>query len=48
MKEPILLEFNLTDDGLIILGNLRGSIHSLLRVFDQFGLPPKRRYLFLG
>ncbi|CAG9532634.1 unnamed protein product [Cercopithifilaria johnstoni] len=48
LKGPILIEFNLTNDGLIVVGNLCGSIHSLLRVFDGFGLPPVRRYLFLG
>ncbi|KAL3982803.1 hypothetical protein ACH3XW_48590 [Acanthocheilonema viteae] len=48
LKEPILLEFNLTNDGLTVVGNLRGSIHSLLRLFDDFGLPSTRRYLFLG
>uniref|UniRef100_A0A1I7W0S5 protein-serine/threonine phosphatase n=1 Tax=Loa loa TaxID=7209 RepID=A0A1I7W0S5_LOALO len=48
VEEPILLEFNLTNNGLFILGNLCGSIHSLLRIFDEHGLPPRRRYLFLG
>lgn len=47
-EEPILIEFNLTNDGVIIIGNLSGSIHSLLRAFDKFGLPPIKRYLFLG
>ncbi|VDM09777.1 unnamed protein product [Wuchereria bancrofti] len=44
----ILLEFDLTNNGLIILGNLRGISHSLLGVFDEHGLPPKRHYLFLA
>ncbi|VDK88998.1 unnamed protein product [Litomosoides sigmodontis] len=48
LEEPTLIELNLTDDGLIVIGNLRGCIHSLLRVFDEFGLPPIKRYLFLG
>uniref|UniRef100_A0A915Q5A1 Serine/threonine specific protein phosphatases domain-containing protein n=1 Tax=Setaria digitata TaxID=48799 RepID=A0A915Q5A1_9BILA len=47
-NEPILLEFSLAQDGLIVVGNLHGSIHSLLRTFQIHGLPPIKRYLFLG
>lgn len=43
-----MIELNLTNDGVIVIGNLHGCIHSLLRVFDEFGLPPIKRYLFLG
>ena len=32
----------------VVVGDLHGSLHDLLRIFKEFGLPPMRRYLFLG
>ena len=33
---------------IIVVGDLHGSLHDLIRIFKEFGLPPARRYLFLG
>ncbi|VDN27509.1 unnamed protein product [Gongylonema pulchrum] len=48
MEKPILLEFDLPPDGLVVLGDLHGNIYSLLRSFERHGLPPKTNYLLLG
>uniref|UniRef100_A0A0R3RW95 protein-serine/threonine phosphatase n=1 Tax=Elaeophora elaphi TaxID=1147741 RepID=A0A0R3RW95_9BILA len=48
LMEPILIESEITEDNLTVVGNLRGIIHSLLRVFGDFGLPSMKRCLFLG
>lgn len=32
----------------IIVGDIHGNLHDLLRIFAKFGLPPASKYLFLG
>ncbi|CAL1163417.1 unnamed protein product [Cladocopium goreaui] len=43
--EPMLLE---TSGPLTVVGNIHGHFEQLLKLFEQFGTPDKRRYLFLG
>jgi len=33
---------------IIIVGDLHGSLHDLIRIFAENGVPPKQSYLFLG
>lgn len=49
-SEPSILEINTKNDkkDLIIVGDIHGSLESLLRIFNSKGLPPHNRYLFLG
>lgn len=48
MIEPILLEFELPKNGLIVVGDLHGNLYVLLKVFEKYGLPPMTNYIFLG
>lgn len=32
----------------VIVGDMHGSLHDLLRIFTCFGYPPKTKYIFLG
>jgi len=43
--QPTMLRI---DDPVIIVGDLHGSLHDLLRIFAENGLPDQRKYLFLG
>ena len=43
--EPVMLTIN---SPIMIIGDIHGHILDLFRNFSQFGLPPNRRYLFLG
>lgn len=44
-EEDILL--NLEGD-FVIIGDLHGHFFDLVRILNQFGLPPERNYIFLG
>ena len=44
-EESNILELN---GPICIIGNISGSLFSLYKIFNQFGLPPQTRYLFLG
>ena len=46
LKQQILISINSPD--LIVVGDIHGSLHDLLRIFLIHGLPPKTEYLFLG
>ena len=43
--EPPLLKLS---GDFIVVGSLYGSILDLLQILQKFGLPPKKKYLFLG
>ena len=49
-KEPAVLQINTNtkESDFAIVGDLHGSIDSLIRIFKEKGYPPKVRYLFLG
>uniref|UniRef100_A0A915PR23 Serine/threonine-protein phosphatase n=1 Tax=Setaria digitata TaxID=48799 RepID=A0A915PR23_9BILA len=47
-EEPIMLEFDLPKNGLIVVGDLHGDLYSLLNIILKYGLPPNTNYLFLG
>jgi diadenosine tetraphosphatase ApaH/serine/threonine PP2A family protein phosphatase len=34
--------------GIHVVGDIHGNIDDLLRIFEEFGYPPKTKYLFLG
>ena len=36
------------DSPVIVVGDLHGSLADLLNIFKTYGLPPERKYLFLG
>lgn len=36
------------DGNFVIVGDLHGNLHDLLRIFATNGYPPERRYIFLG
>lgn len=44
-SEPILFRLNVN---CIIVGDLHGNLRDLLRIFAFNGLPPERKYIFLG
>lgn len=46
-QEPTCLMLDLQEP-LHVVGDLCGQYHDLLRIFDFFGHPPRKRYLFLG
>uniref|UniRef100_F1KYI3 protein-serine/threonine phosphatase n=1 Tax=Ascaris suum TaxID=6253 RepID=F1KYI3_ASCSU len=48
LKEAMLLELPLTEYGIVVIGDLHGSMLDLLIVLHNIGLPPDVRYLFLG
>lgn len=45
-KEPMLLEVQFTNG--VIVGDLHGSFVDLLSVIHEAGVPPRKKYLFLG
>ena len=45
LQEPSLLDI---PAGTVVVGDLHGDYHTLLRIFNEFGHPPEQRYLFLG
>lgn len=45
MREPVIIRKNFP---CIILGDIHGHILDLLRVFKEFGPPPKHNYVILG
>ncbi|KAM7535666.1 hypothetical protein Aperf_G00000093854 [Anoplocephala perfoliata] len=45
LQEPMLLEIS---SPLIVVGDMHGQFHDLLRIFNTLGQPPETRYLFLG
>lgn len=50
-KEPAVLTINiqtLNCSNLVIVGDLHGNLESLARIINNYGYPPKKRYLFLG
>lgn len=49
-EEPSILQIDTKDDEteFIIVGDIHGSIESLLKIFKEKGYPPSARYLFLG
>lgn len=36
------------EGALMVVGDLNGNLHNLIQIFNDFGLPPKIRYVFLG
>lgn len=44
-RQPVLVEIN---SPVVIVGDLHGSLHDLLRILKICGNPPTTRYLFLG
>lgn len=49
-EEPSVLQINTKSNELdfAIVGDIHGSLESLVRIFKKKGYPPKTRYLFLG
>ena len=43
--EPILLEIS---SAVQVVGDIHGNIDDLLRIFQEIGYPPSKKYLFLG
>ncbi|VIO95823.1 Serine/threonine protein phosphatase PP2A-1 catalytic subunit, putative [Brugia malayi] len=46
--EPIMLQFDLPKNGLIVVGDLHGDLYCLLNILLKNGFPPNTKYLFLG
>ncbi|VBB33798.1 unnamed protein product [Acanthocheilonema viteae] len=47
-EEPIMLQFNLSKSGLVVVGDLHGDLYCLLNILSKNGFPPNTKYLFLG
>uniref|UniRef100_A0A0R3RFW7 Serine/threonine-protein phosphatase n=1 Tax=Elaeophora elaphi TaxID=1147741 RepID=A0A0R3RFW7_9BILA len=47
-EEPIMLEFDLPKNGLVVVGDLHGDLYCLLKILLKNGFPPDTSYLFLG
>ncbi|TPP62871.1 Serine/threonine-protein phosphatase [Fasciola gigantica] len=47
VSEPVCLEIDL-ETPIHVVGDILGQYVHLLRIFDEFGYPPGKRYLFLG
>ncbi|VDK81914.1 unnamed protein product [Litomosoides sigmodontis] len=47
-EEPIMLQFNLPKNGLVVVGDLHGDLYCLLNILLKNGLPPNTKYIFLG
>ncbi|VDN05937.1 unnamed protein product [Thelazia callipaeda] len=47
-KEPIMLEFDLPENGMIVVGDLHGDLNCLFSILLENGFPPASSYLFLG
>ena len=49
-EEPAVLQINTKKNELdfVIVGDIHGSLDSLIRIFKEKGYPPTTRYLFLG
>ncbi|EFO19643.1 hypothetical protein LOAG_08847 [Loa loa] len=47
-EEPIMLQFDLPKNGLIVVGDLHGDLYCLLNILLKKGFPPSTKYLFLG
>lgn len=43
-EQPLLV----LDGDFLVIGNLHGHVFDLIRVLNQYGLPPKMHYIFLG
>ena len=37
-----------SSSGVVIVGDLHGSLHDMFRIFAYYGYPPKTKYIFLG
>ncbi|MCP9264108.1 Serine/threonine-protein phosphatase [Dirofilaria immitis] len=46
--EPIMLQFDLPKNGLVVVGDLHGDLYCLLNIVLKNGFPPNTNYLFLG
>ena len=44
-KDEILIKLK---EKIVIVGDLHGHLLDLIRIFQKFGLPPNKKYLFLG
>lgn len=44
-QEKVILDINIP---VIIIGDIHGHLVEILRVFNRFGWPPSRNYIFLG
>lgn len=36
------------DQDIITVGDIHGNLHNLLMIFERYGYPPQKKYLFLG
>ena len=45
VRDPLLLDL---DGNIVVVGDLHGHIFDLYNIIKCFGLPPSRKYLFLG
>lgn len=44
-NDPIMIKLN---NDVCVVGDIHGSIHSLISIFCQIGYPPEHKYIFLG
>lgn len=47
-NEPAVLKIDTKNSEFVIVGDIHGSLDSLLRIFEKKGTPETTRYLFLG